>query len=176
MPKELILTMTAANRIGILAAVTRAMADLEGDLREASQTVVRGWFTMIFSAEFPDELSEDVIRAHILDTCRPFGIDVGIKDPAREIQGGAVNESTELHMLRMGGENRPGVLRELSTVMSKHQVNIIGMRAVSVRDRQGFEMVIKISVPHGSDITTLVNDLNAAGLAFSMTVDVKDVG
>ena len=44
--KEWIIIMAAANRAGILAAVTKAMAELGGDLREASQTVVRGFFTM----------------------------------------------------------------------------------------------------------------------------------
>ena len=54
MAREYIITMTAENRVGIMSAVTKAMTELGGDLREASQTVVRGFFTMIFSAEFPD--------------------------------------------------------------------------------------------------------------------------
>ena len=76
MANEFVLTMTAANRAGILSAVTRAMSDLDGDLRELSQTVVRGYFTMIFSAEFPDDLTEDVVREHVEDMCRPYGIEV----------------------------------------------------------------------------------------------------
>ena len=59
--------MTAGNRTGILSAVTKAMAELGADLREASQTVVRGYFTMIFSAEFPDTMDEKVIRDHLQD-------------------------------------------------------------------------------------------------------------
>ena len=72
MAREFIITMTAANRVGILSAVTKAMADLGGDLREASQTVVRGFFTMIFSAEFPDQTSPHVITDHLQDVGRPF--------------------------------------------------------------------------------------------------------
>ncbi len=65
MARELIITMAAANRAGILAAVTKAMSELGGDLREASQTVVRGYFTMIFSAEFPDQIDQTLIRDHL---------------------------------------------------------------------------------------------------------------
>ena len=35
MSKEYIITMTAGNRTGILSAVTKAMAELGADLREA---------------------------------------------------------------------------------------------------------------------------------------------
>ena len=70
MAKELIITMAAANRAGILAAVTKAMSELGGDLREASQTVVRGFFTMIFSAEFPDTMDQSVVRDHLQDACQ----------------------------------------------------------------------------------------------------------
>ena len=68
MDREYIITMTAVNRVGILAAVTKAMAELGGDLREASQTVVRGFFTMIFSSEFPADLAPDVIIDHLQDS------------------------------------------------------------------------------------------------------------
>ena len=175
MAKELILTMTAANRVGILSAVTRALTDLGCDLRELSQTVVRGYFTMIFLAEFPDELGEDIIQAHINDTCRTFEIDVAIRDPKRDTQSESAEGTSSLHMLRMGGENQPGVLRQLSTVLCVHQADIIGMRAVRLPGGHGFEMVMKISFSGESDIRTLVDDLNRAGELFSMTVDVTNL-
>lgn len=84
MAREYIITMTAANRVGILSAVTKALSELGADLREASQTVVRGFFTMIFSAEFPDEMDPVVITDHLQDVCRSFGIDVNLKDADAE--------------------------------------------------------------------------------------------
>ncbi|MEO1998651.1 MAG: ACT domain-containing protein [Planctomycetaceae bacterium] len=171
MPNEFVLTMTAANRSGILSAVTRAMAELDGDLRELSQTVVRGYFTMIFSAEFPDELSEDVVRAHVEDTCRPFGIDVALKNPK---QDGLPSQSVDLpdvHILRMGGDNHSGVLRELSTVISMYQADIVGMRAIRVDLSGGFELVMKVAVPRGFDVAPLLTALGEAGREYNITVD-----
>ena len=71
MPKEYIITMTAANRVGILAAVTNAMAELDADLKEARQTVVRRFFTMIFSAEFPKSRASMPRRAALPTTTSP---------------------------------------------------------------------------------------------------------
>jgi len=172
MANEFVLTMTAANRAGILSAVTRAMAELGGDLRELSQTVVRGYFTMIFSAEFPEELTEEVIRAPVADTCRPYGIEVGIKNP---LQDGLSEKTTVLaavHTLRIGGDNYPGVLGELSTVISMHQADIVGMRAVRTQDGGGFEMMMKVAVPQNCEITALVSALADATTNDSVSIEI----
>ena len=171
MSSEYVLTMTAANRAGILAAVTRAMSELDGDLQELSQTVVRGYFTMIFSAEFPSDLAEDVIRSHVEDTCRPFGIAVGLRSPVAD---GIQPHSDDLvvHTLRLGGNNRPGVLRAISSAISIHQADIVGMRAVRTRQSDGFEMVIKVAVPDGLPPQQLMASLTDADIDCSITVDL----
>jgi len=175
MPREYVLTMTAANRSGILSAVTRAMSELEGDLRELSQTVVRGYFTMIFSAEFPDTLDAEVIRSHIEDTCRPFGIEVGLKCPATDGTPVPTTDDTVVHTLRIGGDNRQGVLQEISSAISVHNADIVGMRAIRTRQNAGFEMVMKIAVPRDYDITQLAQSIAGLACDGEITVDVTDV-
>jgi predicted amino acid-binding ACT domain protein len=177
MARELIITMAAANRAGILAAVTKAMAELGSDLREASQTVVRGHFTMIFSAEFPDTMDISVIRDHLQDACRPFGIDLGIRDPAAHT---AINSGlhirTKLYRLRLGGHNQPGALLRLSQLMSMKSIDITGMHALRTDDGQSFEMVLKLAVPEEYAADQLLNDLNNAGREFDVTADLREFG
>lgn len=174
MAKEFIISMTAANRVGILSAVTKALSDLGADLRKASQTVVRGYFTMIFSAEFPDNLTADLIKNHLEDCCRMFGIDVNVKDPSTEKLGEQNRKSSKLYSLRLGGDNRPGVLHELSSAISMQRIDIAGMHAVRARKGVGFEMVMKISVPTDFDVNRLLEDLNRIGKPFNMTAEIAD--
>lgn len=175
MAKEYIITMTAGNRTGILSAVTKAMAELGADLREASQTVVRGFFTMIFSAEFPDTIDEAVIHDHLQDACRPFDIQISLKDPAVHWRAyTAATAETKLYRLRMGGRNQPGALRKLSQVMSRHTIDITGMHAVRTGDGSGFEMVLRLAVPPSCAIEDLLRDLNETGREFEMTADIAE--
>ncbi len=174
MAREFIISMTAANRMGILSAVTKALSDLGADLREASQTVVRGYFTMIFSAEFPDALDAELVRDHLQDCCSTFGIDVNVKDPSTEKPGTQTRKSSKLYSLRLGGDNQPGVLRELSAAISMQRIDIAGMHAVRARKGDGFEMVMKISVPTDFDVNQLLHDLNRIGKPFNMTADIAD--
>ena len=175
MTKEYIITMTAGNRTGILAAVTKAMAELGADLREASQTVVRGHFTMIFSAEFPSKIEESVIRDHLQDACRPFDIEISLRDPSAHLPGnGAATAETKPYRLRLGGRNEPGALRKLSQVMSLHSVDITGMHALRTDEGTGFEMVLRLAVPASCDVDGLLRDLNEAGRAFQMTAEISE--
>ncbi len=177
MARELIISMAGANRAGILAAVTKAMSELGSDLREASQTVVRGHFTMIFSAEFPDTMDTSIIRDHLQDACRPFGIDLGIRDPSSQpsINSGQ-NARTRLYRLRLGGRNQPGALLRLSQVLSMRGVDITGMHALKANEGRSFEMVLKLAVPAEYQAEHLLSDLNNAGREFEVTADLREFG
>ncbi len=175
MSKEYIITMTAGNRTGILSAVTKAMAELGADLREASQTVVRGYFTMIFSAEFPDAMDEKVIRDHLQDAGRPFDIEISLRDPSSHLpEYNATTAETKPYRLRLGGRNQPGALRKLSQVMSLHSIDITGLHALRIAEGTGFEMVLRLAVPATCSVERLLHDLNAAGQAFEMTADISE--
>ena len=175
MTKEYIITMTAGNRTGILSAVTKAMAEVGADIREASQTVVRGYFTMIFSAEFPDSMDETVIRDHLQDAGRPFDIEISLRDPAAYLSAySAAKAETKPYRLRLGGRNEPGALRKLSQVMSLHGIDITGMHALRTAEGSGFEMVLRLAMPSKCDVNGLLQDLNEAGRAFDMTADISE--
>jgi len=174
MPTEYVLTMTAANRAGILSAVTKALSELDADLRELSQTVVRGYFTMIFSAEFPDNLDATVIRAHVEDTCRPFDIAVGLKCPAADDVPHVADDSAAIHAFRIGGKNHPGALKEISTAISVQRTDIVGMRAVRTSGSEGFEMVMKVAVPRDVPVEQLVAAISASASDCEITVDLTN--
>jgi len=177
MGRELIITMAGANRAGILAAVTKAMSELGGDLREASQTVVRGFFTMIFSVEFPETMEMGIVRDHLQDACRPFGIDLGIRDPAVHPPILSVTTTmTRPYRLRIGGKNQPGALRRLSQVMSMKSIDITGMHAVRTAEGDTFEMVLRLAVPVDCPIEVFLGELDLAGQEFQVTAELREFG
>ena len=49
-----IVTVTAADRVGIVYSVSGALRDQQGNILELSQTVLRGYFTIILAVAFPD--------------------------------------------------------------------------------------------------------------------------
>ena len=172
--KEWIIIMTAANRAGILAAVTRAMHDLKGDLRESSQTVVRGFFTMIFSADFPETIGQEVIRDHLQDVCRPFSIDLAVRDPETHLPVYAAGvQDTRAFRLRVGGRNEPGFLQVLSQLMARLDIDITGMHAVRTAENGEFEMILKLALPSSVVPDHLLQEIETVGRNFGTTAELR---
>ena len=165
--------MTAANRVGILAAVTNAMAELGGDLCEASQTVVRGFFTMIFAARFPERRDPQVILDHLHDVCRPYGIDVRLKDPQAEelVEAESLDRMVSLTMV---GRNEPGVLRQIAGRLAVHDVDITRMHAVRLDEGGQFEMKMRLAIPLQLSPAGLETELETLGSELGFRVRIAD--
>lgn len=50
-----IMTVTGADRTGIIASVTTALAELNVNIVDVSQTLMSGYFTMILRVEFAED-------------------------------------------------------------------------------------------------------------------------
>ncbi len=164
--------MTAENRVGILAAVTNAMTELGADLVECSQTVVSGYFTMIFSARFPNDREKQVIFDHLSDACRTFGIEVTIS-PVNSDRADAPDRETVTKRLRLSGQNSPGILRRIAVKMSINQIDIIGMHAGRQNDER-FEMVMKIAIPASFPADDLTTELQSIDPAWELRAALED--
>ena len=70
MARRYIISLTGANRVGVLAAVTTALDELRGNLWEASISVMQPFCSILLTADFPDDRSEDIISAHIREPRR----------------------------------------------------------------------------------------------------------
>lgn len=56
-----IMTVTGADRVGIIAAVTTTLAQLNVNIHNVSQTIMDGHFTMLLRVEFDENIHPIVI-------------------------------------------------------------------------------------------------------------------
>ena len=163
MTKRYIITLMAANRVGIIAAVTKALADLKGDLQEVSQTVMQKFFTIILAAEFPVGREPQVIVDHLRDVCKPFGVEVCLKDPALEGPCESPPGDLEKYFLTVTGSDKPGIIREISARLAREGIDITDLYAVRNEGDRSFVMVMELAVPQGVDALALQTDLERIG-------------
>ncbi len=177
MSKRYIITLMAANRVGILAAVTNAMTELGGDLQEVSQTVMQKFFTIILAAEFPDHRDPDVVVEHIRGMCRPFGVEVCLKDPTVETLQEDPQEGIDKYFLTVTGHNKPGIIRQISARLAQEEIDITDLYAVRPGEERSFVMVMELAVPLGVDALVLQKELEEIGdsVGFSATLQHKNI-
>jgi glycine cleavage system transcriptional repressor len=173
MSKRYVLCLTAADRPGILAAVATALAELGGDIAEINHAVVTNYFAIILAADFPDERKPQVIVAHLEGVCRPFGVELILKDPDRESHAGAITGKTTKYVLSTCGKDAPGIVARITGCLAREGVDITHLRGTRGNGSRSFELVFELAVPVTVDGAALQNEVGqvAASLGISARLE-----
>ncbi|MDA0833460.1 MAG: hypothetical protein O2955_04690 [Planctomycetota bacterium] len=161
--KRFIVSLMAANQVGIMAALTEALDDLKGDIQEVSQTVMQQFFTIILAADFPDHCQGADIVSHIEKVCEPFKVDVTTKEPAREKLFNYPQESVEKYFLTVTGQDQRGIIRRISTRLEEVGIDITDLHAIRDDQRHEFLLVMELAVPTGIETHELTQELEQLG-------------
>jgi glycine cleavage system transcriptional repressor len=162
MAKRYIMTVLAANRVGILAALTNALDELGGNMLDVSQAVIQDFFTMILAAEFPDERDPEVIVDHIRAVCRPYGAEVALKNPENEPQFELFEDPAprQRYVLTAAGKDRPGVMRFIAHRLTQDDIILMDLQGMRRESDRTFLTSMELAVPLGVDALKLRNDLD----------------
>ncbi len=139
-----IVTVTAADSVGIVQSVTGVLRDLRGNVVELSQTVMRGYFTIILAVEFDSEQAPEKVGSAISDRGRAFGLTVAV------IPGGAEGVAPpvadgERFILTVLGDDHAGNIHGISGCLARMGVNIVDLHARV--DSRRFSLVMEAFLP-----------------------------
>lgn len=139
-----IVTVTAADRVGIVQAVTEVIRNQRGNILELSQTVMRDYFTIILAAEFPEVRDTDTLRAQLVEAGRQFDLTVAVM-PKVEVEEGPPVPDGERFILTVLGADHPGNICGISGSLARLGVNIVDLHARV--DGARFSMVMEAFLP-----------------------------
>jgi glycine cleavage system transcriptional repressor len=139
-----IVTVTAADRVGIVHNVTGVIRDQGGNILEVSQTVMRGYFTLILAAEFDGPRDREWMAAAIVARGRPFGMTVAVLGADDQAQEPAVADG-ERFMVTVLGDDHPGNIHGIAGCLADRGVNIVDLHARADGDR--FSLVMEAFLP-----------------------------
>ncbi|MBV8127511.1 MAG: hypothetical protein JO114_07640 [Planctomycetaceae bacterium] len=159
MPKYII-SVTAADRVGIVYSVTGALLDLGGNILELSQTVMRGYFTIILEVEFPVTQSVRQLADTILDRGKRFDLQVLVTEVRNEVLKPAV-PSGERFILTVLGDDSPGIIHGIAGCLAAHGVNIVDLHARL--DAARFALVMEAMIPQDLTPETIRSELERFG-------------
>ncbi|MBN1437659.1 MAG: hypothetical protein JW936_11355 [Sedimentisphaerales bacterium] len=166
--KQYIMSITAQDRAGIVAGVSRAVVELQGNIEAASQTVHQGYFAMMLLCSFPKEVCKDGLREGI---CGQVGDDLHIYITEYEKGAVCVGAEGQPFIVTSIGPDRPGILQALADYLASKEINIDDLYAV-VKDGD-FVVICQVSVPGEVDIYMLQSDLEALGQSLGVVVQMQ---
>lgn len=166
---DFIVSVTARDRVGIVADVTTALRDLGGNITHLSQTVVRGHFTIMLSAEMPAGATPELIRARVEGAAQPGELHAGVMpfaplpDPVRG--------PAEPFVLAILGHDRPGIIARVTTYLAQTGINIEDFAANVVEGN--LVLIFSLSVPAALDIAGVQESIEAVGREFGIRATLQ---
>ena len=165
-----IVTVTAADRVGIVHSVTGTIRDRKGNILELSQTVMRGYFTIIVAVEFEEPQDLGALGAEIAEHGREFDLTVAVREAADEDIELPVPNG-ERFILTVLGVDHPGTIHGISGCLTRLGVNIVDLHARVDGDR--FSMIMEAFLPHDLSPGVVRADLERFGRELGLEAFVQ---
>lgn len=171
MPQHLVLSVMSKDRVGIIAAVTRAVYELKGNIDAISQTVMRGYFTLILTVAFPDESSPDEIRRKIEGEGHKGELAVSVQPRDLKAAQKPVVRGGEQFVLTIMGRDHPGIISRISSYLASRGINIVDLYAYT--EGENFVMIGQVMLPSKHDVAQIQIDLGGLWRDTDMTVSLQ---
>jgi glycine cleavage system regulatory protein len=169
---RLVLTVIGDDRSGLVRALADVVTEHGGNWGESQLAELAGKFAGIVVVSVPQARAEEFATAlstldGLLEVSAHPGAEPGAEAPAQD----AATDHLTIDLL---GNDHPGIVREVSTVLSHHDLSIetmtTGTREAPMAGGLLFEAHVVIDVPAGSDTAALRADLER--LAAELLVDI----
>ena len=150
----------AEDRPGIVAAVSKVIAGLHGNIDACSQTVLHGYFTLIMVVSFGEKLDPEKLREEVAAAPTKAG-NFRVMAMPFQLPAQTVRDGFDSFVITAFGPDREGIVQRFSRVLADKGINIVDFFG----DRRGDQFVLigQLEVPKRWDITMLQTDLEQIG-------------
>ena len=165
---NLVLTVIAEDQPGLVERVAKCVAEHGGNWLESRMSRMAGQFAGILRVAVPAEAHADLVQA--LEALQAEGIRVLLAhsgaEPARRWQ---------MIQLQLVGNDRPGIVRDITRLLASHGVNLESLDTDVVSAPMSGEMLFqaqaRLAVPQESSLDELQRHLET--LADDLMVELK---
>src|SRR3954463_10447022 len=115
------------DRPGIVAAVTRVLADVGCNLEDASMTILRGHFAMMLLVSGPDHTTDELLEIALAPVADGLDLSTGIRLVTDSVTAAA--PAGARYVLSVYGSDRPGLVARVTEVLAARGINIVDLQA-----------------------------------------------
>jgi len=148
---QYIVTVTAADRVGIIQNVTGSLRESGGNILELSQTVMRGFFTIILAVEFDQRRETPILENEITEKGKRFQLEVNVLEVSVAACGTKPEPEGERYILTVLGKDQPGNIHGIS----------------------GFSLIMEAFLPVDLQPSTVRSELERFGKTVGLEVYVQ---
>lgn len=166
-----IVTVTAADRVGIIQNVAGSLRETGGNILELSQTVMRGFFTIILSVEYDQPQEPQTLADAVAQRGKRFQLEVNVLEVQAEPTSATAEPAGERYILTVLGKDQPGNIHGIAGCLANLGVNILDLHARVDGDR--FSLIMEAFLPTDLQPATVRSELERFGRTVGLEVYVQ---
>ena len=168
MNTSIVLTVIADDQPGVIQTVSGVVTEFGGNWTQSSMSSLAGQFAGILLVSVPaDKTNACVEKLHALESG-------GLRVIAHVSHEADVSEDSHEYTLELVGNDRPGIVHDITTLLARHDVNVRNLETIvesaSMAGGELFRASAKLVVPRSADIDTLEGEIEE--LANDLMVDI----
>ena len=169
-----LLTAFGKDRPGIVAAVSRVLLDLQGNIEDASMTRLGGEFSMMLVTALTVPAPSLEKRLNILAKKE------GLQISAKPIPSAAVRRSKDgsaRYLISLYGNDRPGLVCRVAEALSRRRVSITDLQTqvIGTAAKPVYVMLLEIMVPPALDLEALRTELDNLRRELNVEITLQDI-
>jgi len=169
MSSSVVLTIVSDDRPGIVQNLSRVLETHGGNWTNSSMLSLAGKFAGILLADVPEDQVEAFLSS--LQSLHAEGMQI----VAQQTDKGTPRQDMREFSLDLVGQDRPGIVHDISEILSRHLVNVQELetecQSASMSGETLFLAKARIQMHPGASIEKLRVELEA--LANELMVDIK---
>ena len=170
---EFVLTIIGRDRAGIVSSLADVVRFHDGNWKRSELAEIAGTFAGVVVVEVgADRVDELLTNLLVLR-------DQGVHVTAQQIdQPAAAPETEEVHV-RLTGDDRPGVVHEISSAVSNLGISISRLGTVTDLPGDGdgkrFEITARLAIPVGVNLDELLDSIEQVAVGLGIALAVEDL-
>ena len=147
-----VIAIVCQDAVGIVHRVSQAISDLDGDIADLRQSVLRGYLTMILVAAFPSQVDEQDLREHLAAIAFP-GLpwaDFVVRPADPDVLAQPDPDLENAYVLTARGDDRVGFVATVTSFCARQQINILDLSTAV--DAGQYTMMLLVDLSRCPDV------------------------
>lgn len=169
MNRSIVLTVIAEDQPGIVRTVSKVLTEHGGNWTQSSMSTLAGQFAGILLVSVPAENTQACLADLQALESQGLRVIAHISDFV------ASDKVTQLYKLELVGNDRPGIVHEITSLLARHGVSVKDLEtrveSASMSGDDLFKATAQLLVPDGMDVYMLETELE--DLANDLMVEIS---
>lgn len=168
---ELVLTIIGRDRAGVVAELADVVRFHEANWKRSELAEISGTFAGVVVVDVDDDRADELLTNLLI--LRQQGLHI----TAEQIEAPVEAPDAQPVRLRFTGDDRPGIVHEISTTISGFGISIarLGTALDTSGDTDQFEITTQLVVPESVDLDAVLDAVSTLAGNLGIALHVEDL-